>query len=174
MDALALAGIPAGYRRVEPRAGYEHDPVPGGGALLLCGPVDSGKTMLACAIAAAHVGDMRVRFAGSADLMARMASTYGTGATEGAVLAPYLSCDLLVLDDLGKEPTDQRTLSRLFRLVDGRYSERRASIFTSQFGPSALAARLARHGDAETAEAIASRLSPARGWCVTVRTGARA
>lgn len=172
-EELARAGVPGGYRRVRPREGYEHDPVPTGGALLVCGPVDTGKTLLACSIAAAHVGSARVRFVGSADLMARMASTYGTGQTEESVLAPYLAADLLVLDDLGKEPTDARTLSRLYRLVNGRYEERRATIVTSQFGPSALAARLARHGDAETAEAIASRLSPARGWCSVVRTGGR-
>lgn len=168
---LEEAGIPLGFRSAHPEHAYD-GLVSSGRALMLSGPVGSGKTLLACRVALSWVGRAKVRFVTSAGLMAAMASTFGTGRTEDGVLAPYLSADLVVLDDLGKEPTDERTLSRLFRLVDGRYSARRATVVTSQFTPSALAARLARRGDAETAEAIASRLGADRGWCVAMRTGA--
>ena len=47
------------------------------------------------------------------------------------VLAPVLQADLLVLDDLGAERTSEWVQETLGLVVNTRYNERRATIFTS-------------------------------------------
>lgn len=51
-------------------------------------------------------------------------------------------CDCLILDDLGKETPTEFKRTTLFRLVNDRYNARRATVFTSNYGPMELAGRL--------------------------------
>ena len=68
-------------------------------------------------------------------------------------------CQLLVIDDLGKEAPTEWTLGQVFRVINTRYENLKPVVVTTQFGKSDLIRRLARHGDAETAVAIVSRLA---------------
>ena len=87
----------------------------------------------------------------------QMSTNRGT-VTEAAV-ARSAKCDVLVLDDLGKEDATEWSVGAVFSVLDARYEDMRPTIVTSNYAPGALADRLARRGERVTAEAIASRIS---------------
>ena len=156
--AVAGSGIPSLFSAAEPS--YDMlDTLGDGGGIYLCGVQGAGKTWMACRIAkgwlSRGMGDMR--FVSSANLLSEIGSTYGGNGSEVQVLSKYMFCDLLVVDDLGKEVPSQWSMSKLFSLFDSRYAEMRPTIVTTQFDLAALARRMSKSGDPETAMAIVSR-----------------
>lgn len=148
MDAESpmAGGIMAGVR--EGRGAY------------VFGPVGTGKTHLASAVARMAVDDgMRVRVTDMPGIIARLKGTFGTQTSEEDVLSGLSRCGLLVIDDLGKEPPTDWTLTQVFRVVNDRYETMRPVVVTSQYDLKALGGRLSRNGDVDTALAIVSRLS---------------
>ena len=99
-----------------------------------------------------------VAFTTAKGMLERVKATFDEGSTEAAV-ARYAKCDVLVLDDLGKEDATEWSVGTVFSVLDTRYEDMRPTIVTSNYAPSALADRLARRGERVTAEAIASRIS---------------
>ena len=128
--------------------------------LYLIGGVGAGKTYAAAAVAVAIADKgFRVAFSTTLGLLNEVKSTFGDGdSDESEVMDHYSKADLLVLDDLGKEPPKEWALSVLWALVNNRYESTRPTIVTTQYDDAALLKRLAAHGDKETAEAIVSRL----------------
>lgn len=124
------------------------------------GPVGTGKSHLASAVARMAVDEgMRVRVTDMPGIIARLKGTFGTQASEEDVLAGLSRCGLLVIDDLGKEPPTDWTLTQVFRVINDRYETMRPVVVTSQYDLKALGGRLSRNGDVDTALAIVSRLS---------------
>ncbi|OUO88163.1 ATP-binding protein [Gordonibacter urolithinfaciens] len=115
-----------------------------GRGLYIYGSVGRGKSYSAAALANAFVdaGYRTVFTTASAMLETR-----------------YAACDVLVLDDLGKEDAKEWSSNMMFLVINARYENMRPTIFTSNYSPQALSKRLGRKGETETAEAIASRLS---------------
>ena len=62
--------------------------------------------------------------------------------------------DLLVIDDLGKEPTTEHNLGLLYNIVNKLYENEKAVIITTNVGSSEL-----RHNLGERGSAIISRIS---------------
>lgn len=100
----------------------------------------------------------------SLDLLSELRDTYGTGGSELAVIRRYTGCGLLVIDDLGKGTFGRWAVSKLFQVLDARYSsartektEARPTIITSQHRLPALAQIMGAE-DREAAQAIASRI----------------
>ena len=154
--ALSRAGIPRRYWAAEADrpefAEYIASFAGNGGAgLYIHGGVGAGKTHAASA------------------MLERVKATFDEGGTEAAV-ARYAKCDVLVLDDLGKEDATEWSVGTVFSVLDARYEDMRPTIVTSNYAPGALADRLARRGERVTAEAIASRISQT---CRTVYLGGR-
>lgn len=152
------SGIPTLFSVAEPS--YDMlDTLRDGGGIYICGVQGAGKTWMACRIAkgwlSRGLGD--ARFVSSVNLISEIGSTYGSNGNEGLVLSKYMFCDLLVVDDLGKEVPSQWSLSKLFEVFDSRYAHNRPTIVTTQFDTSSLAKRMSRGGDPETAMAIVSR-----------------
>jgi DNA replication protein DnaC len=56
-----------------------------------------------------------------------------TRTTELDVLRPVMNADLLVLDDLGAEKTSEWVEETMNLIVNTRYSERRLTLFTSNY-----------------------------------------
>ena len=110
-----------------------------------------------------------VAFTTAKGMLERVKATFDEGGTEAAV-ARYAKCDVLVLDDLGKEDATEWSVGTVFSVLDARYEDMRPTIVTSNYAPGALADRLARRGERVTAEAIASRISQT---CRTVYLGGR-
>jgi DNA replication protein DnaC len=103
--------------------------------LLLYGPHGVGKTHLAVGVLKAAIRDKGARgyFFETRELLRLVRDTYNRSVdeTEMDVLAPVLKADLLVLDDLGAERTSEWVQETLGLVVNTRYNERRATIFTS-------------------------------------------
>jgi DNA replication protein DnaC len=105
--------------------------------LFLLGPPGVGKTHLAVAALRRVVGEKGGRgvFYDTRELLRVIRKTYDpvSRSTEGAVLDPVVSADLLVLDDLGAEKTSEWVEETLNYIVNERYSRKRLTIFTSNY-----------------------------------------
>lgn len=155
---VAESGIPSLFAGAKPS--YDMlDAISDGGGIYICGVQGAGKTWTACRIAKGWMfrGMGDARFVSSVRLLSEIGSTYGGNGSEERVLAKYANCDLLVVDDLGKEVPSQWSMSKMFALFDTRYANKRPTIVTTQFDIGSLFERMSRSGDRETAKAIVSR-----------------
>jgi DNA replication protein DnaC len=105
--------------------------------LFFVGDPGVGKTHLAVAILKQVIQTRGARgiFYDTRDLLKLIRSTYNDAnkTTELDVLRPVMEADLLVLDDLGAEKTSEWVEETLNLIVNTRYNERRATIFTSNY-----------------------------------------
>jgi DNA replication protein DnaC len=96
-----------------------------------------GKTHLAVAVLKQVVQTTGARglFYDTRDLLRIIRSTYDASirTTELEILRPVMTADLLVLDDLGAEKTSEWVEETMNLIVNTRYNERRATIFTSNY-----------------------------------------
>lgn len=131
-----------------------------GGGLYIHGPVGSGKTYEASALAARFLeAGYAVVMAGTLRMLDSIYASYRSAPERSAGISRYSTCDVLVLDDLGKEGASGWAATTLYQIIDARYNALLPVIVTSQYPPQSIERRLARGGEAETAAAIASRLA---------------
>lgn len=126
--------------------------------VFISGTVGSGKTHLACAVARELLAKNLVRnvqFARCVSLFDEIKRSFNAGTD---ALAPYRTCGVLVLDDLGKQASTPWSLERLFDLVDDRYARCLPTITTSNYNPRDLIVHLACSRDMTVSQAIVSRL----------------
>lgn len=179
--ALRKAGMPKRYRAAEADFGFD-EVIASGTGLFIQGPVGCGKTHLACAVAKSFAQGAlvrtcdkpriarRIRFVTSIDFLARLKETYDAapGSAESDIMRGFTECDLLVLDDLGKDLPTEWAVNRIFQLLNARYNEMLPTIITTQYTPEQLAVKFSRRADAVDAEAIVSRISE---MCAAVELG---
>lgn len=162
---LERSGIPLRFRKATPteaRCAAYADALPGSGpnGLFIHGPVGTGKTHNAAAVAiAASDRGLRTVFTSAITIFSSIRETFDGGGSSKRALERYSSCEMLVLDDLGKESSSRWSLMTLFTIVNTRYEGMRPTVVTSQYTLSQLRSRLASTGEAETAAAIASRIA---------------
>ena len=121
--------------------------------LLLQGATGLGKTHLSLAIANAAIEKgFGVVYGSTQNIVSKLEKErFGRGAEEDEDSEAHLiSCDLLILDDLGSEFTTPFIVSVLYNIVNTRLCEERATIISANLSGSDLTQRYS--------EKIASRL----------------
>lgn len=153
------SGIPERYRTV-PSDMTRVGSIDAGRGLYIYGEQGTGKTWMACSILKGWMArsGKQGMFVTSADLMTEITATYSTYETEKAILDKYSNCALLVVDDLGKENPTDTALTKLWQLINARYSNNRPTIVTTQYELERLGLSLGRKGGTETSKAIIRRL----------------
>lgn len=130
----------------------------GGRGLFISGPVGSGKTYAASAIARAFItAGYRVVFTTSLKMLDEIRASYERQREGG--IGRYARCDVLFIDDIGKENANAWALTTLFQVVNDRYDSMLPTIYTSQYTLESLVGRMSRSGERESAEAIVSRIA---------------
>lgn len=112
--------------------------------LLLMGPTGTGKTHISTAIARSIISrGFDVLYDSVQNIVAafeddRFRSGYGERERQGD---KYLECDLLIIDDLGTEFTNQFTVSCLYNLINTRQNHSRPTIISTNLSGGELAAK---------------------------------
>lgn len=128
-----------------------------GDSLLLTGPVGTGKTHLAAAISMALMErEHKVVFGTISTLLSEIRYSYSDqhpDNTEAKLFERYTTCDLLVIDDLGKERVSEWTEQLVFDIINTRYENNKALVITTNLGLQNI-----RKKYRDTGEALVDRL----------------
>ena len=131
-----------------------------GHGLYIHGKSGRGKTYAASALAKEFVdAGYSVTFTTAGRMLESVKSTFDGNGSTADELARYTTCDMLILDDLGKENTREWSVNTIFMVMNERYEAMLPIIITSNFSPAEIAGKMGRRGEREAAEAIASRIA---------------
>jgi DNA replication protein DnaC len=135
-------------------------PVYGGDSLLIWGEPGNGKSHLAASVC--HVIQERGYipvFQTMPELLERIRSTFrGKAESEKEIMDALRDCDLLVLDDIGAEKVTDWVLEVLFRIIDGRYRQKKPTLLTTNFSPQELLKRFMPNNPNSEQEITAKRI----------------
>lgn len=154
----------------------KNNPEPGRNGLFITGPKGTGKTHLAAAIANQLMQQgTPVICMTMIDLLERIKRTYeqnrqyGGEISEGSVLDTYKRVQLLIIDDMGKEPATEWAVSKIYAIINARYEAYMPTIITTNYTDAELVRRLTpkETGDPTTADATIDRL---REMCAAIVT----
>lgn len=93
----------------------------------------SGKTFLACCLAKSvriRTGK-NLRFVTAPDYISMVGESYNRPKGSPDLSAIYRECDLLILDDIGTQISNEWQQQEMFRLIDARLNKGLVTIFTS-------------------------------------------
>lgn len=112
-----------------------------GDGLYIEGPYGTGKTHLAAAIAIQLMeSGYNVIFKTTDDLLREIKATFDESGSEQKVTDRFRGCDLLVIDDIGKEQATDWSTAQLYAIINDRYESQKPVIITTNFNENDLIA----------------------------------
>lgn len=143
--------------------------------LFITGSYGTGKTHLAAALANQLIGQgIPVICMTMVDLLSRIRESFDRRDrfSEEEILRTYVSCPLLVIDDLGSEQPTEWGINQIFRIINARYEAYMPIVITTNYSGGELVERmtLEERGrgtlyDKKTAEKTLDRL---QGVCIGI------
>lgn len=117
----------------------------GSDSLLFWGVPGNGKSLIASAIANELKNKGKtVVFQSVPELLERIRSTFNRDSkeSESQIMKALLTCDLLIMDDIGAEKLTDWVQDVVFRIIDGRYRKKKPIFYTSNLHPEKLEKQL--------------------------------
>lgn len=110
--------------------------------LFFYGTVGTGKSFLSCCVAKELMdrGHSVIYFGAAAlfDLLSSVYFTVKNRQDKQSIYSDLYQCDLLILDDLGTELTNQFTASQLFSLLNERHLGKKSTLISTNFSLAEL------------------------------------
>lgn len=153
---IAESGIPRRFSGIKDDMDIYVNEIANGKSFMFSGDVGTGKTYLACAIGLAMIDKSSVVFTNISEVNRLLFDRNSLG--EVALFNRLSLCDLLIIDDIGKEKPSEWITSLIYQVINARYEAELPMILTSNYSYEELRRRLANGGDDTTAIAIVSRL----------------
>lgn len=140
-----------------------------GTGIIFYGPYGVGKTHLACSIANELIKMQKsVIFRSTIKLFGIIKKSYNNEIeeNESKIISEFINCDVLIIDDLGKEKPSEWILEKLYYIINERYEHNKPIIITTNFSDNQLIDIFTVGKNKSSIEAIISRLNEI---CLTVR-----
>lgn len=99
-----------------------------------------GKTTLATVVVKELVNKKKIRtaqFREATLFMDEIVRSYRRDSYD-TYIEKFLTCDVFVIDDLGKEKGSEHSLEKLFMVINDRYNKKKATVITSNYSPENL------------------------------------
>lgn len=121
-----------------------------GEGLLLVGTVGTGKTHLAAAIAMNLLDrEHSVVFGTVTSLLGQIRSAFDSDRiSEREVMDKLCRCQLLIIDDLGKEKTTDWVEQTLYEIINTRYEDNKSLVITTNMNLDEIRNKYQNNGDA--------------------------
>lgn len=107
----------------------------GKGLYIFSGTKGSGKTRIACSIAneLMEKHNLMVKFSTSMQIINEIKASWDKDGqiSESRLLEQLISADILIIDDFGVEEVKGWIAERFYHIINGRYIERKVTLFTS-------------------------------------------
>lgn len=153
----------AAYAQAKNYADHFSEALETGEGLYIEGTYGTGKTHLAAAIAMQLMGaEYAVIMKTGFEILGGIKRTFGlsSGEAEYQAVEKLKKCDLLIIDDLGKEQCTDWGMSVLYAIVNYRYETMKPIVVTTNYNTRMLRAALTPKGyDGQKVGAIVSRLT---------------
>ena len=133
-----------------------------GTGIIFIGKYGTGKTHLAFAIANHLLNKgIPVVYETLINLMEKLKFGYEKNSDLGyyEIIKLYCECDLLIIDDLGKEKLSEWVLEKLFQIINTRYENMLPILITTNYNEKEIIKRLSYNNDGIAAESLVSRLN---------------
>ena len=140
-----------------------------GTGIIFYGPYGVGKTHLACSIANELIKMQKsVIFGSTIKLFGIIKKSYNNEIeeNESKIISEFINCDVLIVDDLGKENPSEWVLEKLYYIINERYEHNKPIIVTTNFSENQLIDIFTVGKNRSSIEAIMSRLNEI---CLTVK-----